>query len=137
MKALAIQQPWAWAILHAGKDIENRSWSTNYRGRFLIHASQGFDEEGFTFLRIRLGAAVPIRNDFARGGIIGSAVIRDCIRASDSPWFFGPYGFVLQGAQELPFAPCRGQLGFFEPQYRTPEYARVMQAAIEQRERAG
>lgn len=24
--ALSIRQPWAWAILCAGKDIENRSW---------------------------------------------------------------------------------------------------------------
>lgn len=26
--ALSIRQPWAWAILHAGKDIENRDWHT-------------------------------------------------------------------------------------------------------------
>lgn len=24
--ALSVRQPWAWAIIHAGKDIENRSW---------------------------------------------------------------------------------------------------------------
>jgi len=23
MKALSIKQPWVWAILHAGKDVEN------------------------------------------------------------------------------------------------------------------
>ena len=28
MKALTIKQPWAWAIIHAGKDIENRDWVT-------------------------------------------------------------------------------------------------------------
>lgn len=26
MKALSIRQPWAWAILHAGKRVENREW---------------------------------------------------------------------------------------------------------------
>lgn len=41
MKALSIRQPWAWLILHGGKDIENRSWNTNFRGRFLIHAAAG------------------------------------------------------------------------------------------------
>ena len=41
MKALSIRQPWAWLILNAGKDIENRSWYTSVRGRVLIHASKG------------------------------------------------------------------------------------------------
>lgn len=40
MKALSIRQPWAWMILHAGKDIENREWPTRFRGRVLIHASK-------------------------------------------------------------------------------------------------
>jgi hypothetical protein len=39
MKALSVCQPWAWAIFH-GKDVENRSWSTNHRGPLLIHASK-------------------------------------------------------------------------------------------------
>jgi hypothetical protein len=41
MKALSIRQPWAWLILNAGKDIENRDWLTRFRGPFLIHASKG------------------------------------------------------------------------------------------------
>lgn len=39
MKALSIRQPWAWLIANGYKDIENRSWRTNYRGPVLIHAS--------------------------------------------------------------------------------------------------
>ena len=31
MKALSIRQPWAWLILHAGKDIENRDWKPRIR----------------------------------------------------------------------------------------------------------
>ena len=31
MKALSIRPPWAWAILHAAKDVENRTWKTNIR----------------------------------------------------------------------------------------------------------
>ena len=38
MKALTVRQPWAWAIVHAGKRIENRTRRTNFRGRFYIHA---------------------------------------------------------------------------------------------------
>lgn len=48
MKALSIRQPWAWAILHAGKRIENRSRADGrapdlcrYIGPLLIHASKG------------------------------------------------------------------------------------------------
>ena len=32
MKALTIKQPLVHAILHEGKDIENRSWQRNFRG---------------------------------------------------------------------------------------------------------
>ncbi|WP_206002040.1 ASCH domain-containing protein [Paraburkholderia aromaticivorans] len=38
MKALSIRQPWAWLIVKGHKDIENRTWSTRFRGRVLIHA---------------------------------------------------------------------------------------------------
>lgn len=40
MRALSIRQPWAWAIVHAGKRVENRSRNTNIRGHFLIHAAK-------------------------------------------------------------------------------------------------
>ncbi|MCM0619811.1 ASCH domain-containing protein [Nocardioides bruguierae] len=40
MKALSVRQPWAWAILRAGKNIENRTRSTSHRGLLLIHASR-------------------------------------------------------------------------------------------------
>ena len=49
--ALAVKQPWAWAIIHAGKDIENRNWLTGphqqmakKRGRIAIHASRSFSK---------------------------------------------------------------------------------------------
>ena len=32
MKALSIQQPWAWLIAHGKKDVENRTWATAFRG---------------------------------------------------------------------------------------------------------
>jgi hypothetical protein len=46
MKALSVRQPWAWAIIHAGKDIENWTWRTHYRGEVAIHASSKMDESG-------------------------------------------------------------------------------------------
>ena len=40
MKALSVRQPWAWAIIYALKNIENRGWPINYRGDVLIHAAK-------------------------------------------------------------------------------------------------
>jgi len=40
MRGLSIKHPWAWAIVHAGKRIENRDWYCDYRGPVLIHASK-------------------------------------------------------------------------------------------------
>lgn len=40
MKALSIKQPWAHLIVSGVKDVENRSWKTNYRGRIFVHASK-------------------------------------------------------------------------------------------------
>ena len=48
MKALTVKQPWAWAIIHGGKDVENRSWMPNLgpRGmRIAIHAGKGWDKD--------------------------------------------------------------------------------------------
>lgn len=46
MRAITVRQPWAWAIARGGKDIENRSWGTSYRGLLAIHAGVRWDEEG-------------------------------------------------------------------------------------------
>lgn len=131
MLALSIRQPWASLILKAGKDIENRDWPTKVRGRILVHAAKGMtraeheDAIHFAVAAIRarpMEGAKPTtlrergfsHEDLARGGIIGSVEIVDCVQASDSPWFVGRYGFVLRDPQPLPFTPWRGQLGFFD-----------------------
>ena len=115
MKALSIQQPWAWAILTLGKDIENRDWKpTNpglrFRGPVLIHTGLKRDRDGDAWLRSQ-GASVP--DDLPLGGIVGKVTIADVVTASDSPWFLGPYGFVLRDPLMLPFCPLKGMLGFF------------------------
>lgn len=114
MKALSIKQPWAWAIIHSGKDIENRSWKTNFRGRIYIHCSKKIDKKANSFLNT-IGMIFP--NTFLMGGIIGSIEIVDCVTESKSKWFFGPFGFVLKNPIALPFKPCFGKLGFFDVDY--------------------
>lgn len=46
MKALTVQQPWAWAIVHGGKDVENRTQAWSYRGPLAIHAGARWSERG-------------------------------------------------------------------------------------------
>lgn len=125
MLALSIRQPWAWMILHSGKDIENRTWPTRFRGRVLVHAAKGMTrdewEHGLWFARgcIPNGSDVLSRLPFLnieRGGIVGSVEIFDCVTHSDSPWFTGPYGFVIRNPIVHPFVPYRGSLGFFQCQ---------------------
>lgn len=111
MKALSIQQPWAWLIVNGYKRIENRSWRTSFRGPVLIHAGKTVDKEGIQYVTRECGFTLP---QLDRGGIVGKGIITDCVSQSDSFWFVGPYGFVLEDPQPLPFVPLRGQLGFFE-----------------------
>jgi len=119
MKALSIRQPWAWLILNAGKDIENRDWPTRFRGRFLIHASKGMTRDEYesadsTLAIIAPTIDLPPFERLERGGIVGVAVLYGCVEKSQSPWFFGRYGFEIRDAMPLPFRPYKGALGFFD-----------------------
>jgi len=115
MKALSIQQPWGWAIINAGKDIENRDWNTKRRGPFLIHCGLKVDRDAFDEIERICGRRPP--KDLPTGGIIGQVSISGVTDRYTSEWFFGRYGFKLTDAKALPFRPCKGQLGFFTPDY--------------------
>lgn len=123
MKAISIQQPWAWAILHAGKDVENRTWYHEYRGLVLIHAGKKFDHEGYAWLieqalyndKISLTIDdIPPKGAFKTGGIVGQVFITGMVRSLGfSPWMFGPWGWVLENPKPLQFVPYCGRLGLF------------------------
>ncbi len=126
MRCLSIQQPWSWLIANGIKDIENRTWDTRYRGFILIHAGKTIDGTGFIgdtlnrpYWRERLSLAAldampQKRDDYDLGGIIGYATLKDVVTKYDSPWFIGPYGFVLTQRRTIDFIPLRGQLGLFD-----------------------
>jgi len=44
---------------------------------------------------------------------VGKARLVDCVEHHDSPWFFGPRGFVFERPEAIDLVPCKGQLGFF------------------------
>lgn len=127
MRALSIRQPWAWLVVNGYKDIENRTWSTAFRGRIYVHAGRRTINDDYPEQReyvTRAGIVIPAR--LPRGAIVGEVTIAGCVDNSDSPWFCGPFGFTLVDAiaYETP-VPCRGQLGFFSVDESTIAQARA------------
>jgi len=127
MKAISIRQPWAWLIVNGFKPVENRTWYTNHRGPTLIHAAKGMTHKEYEEIELCVAMSidpkicVPAFDNLKRGGIIGSVEIIDCVSQNngcpaymDTPWFTGPFGFVLARPEKLPFIPLKGRLGFFE-----------------------
>lgn len=124
MRALSIIQPWAWLIIHCGKDIENRSWSTPFRGRFLVHASKGMTraqyDDALDFAEDAAGittAQVPGFGELERGGIVGAVDIVGVWEPTSncpSRWHIpDQFGFQLRNPKPFPFVPCSGALGFW------------------------
>lgn len=120
MMALSIRQPWAWLIAHGYKDVENRTWWTGYRGKFLIHAGKTMTRAEYMDCHDQVASwtpwFVPAYEELERGGIVGEAELVDCVRDSESPWFSGPYGFVVRNAKPREFQRCAGRLGFWTPE---------------------
>lgn len=95
MKTITIKQPWAWLEIEGIKDIENRTWPTNYRGRVLIHAAA----KSWTWnavLKYLTAAMTKVFNEggatrtwldsLTTGAIIGSVEIVDCVINHPSIW---------------------------------------------------
>jgi len=135
MKVLSVRQPWAWAIIHGGKDVENRNWDTKFRGRLAIHAGKQFDISKADFNAFKVGIYGEPWTSMAQrysgessvnfcgvqmGGIIGTVEVYDCVRDSlcDSPWKADGddfYCWLLRDPVALPWPiPMKGQLGLWD-----------------------
>lgn len=116
MKALSIKQPWAWAIVRKGKDVENRKWRTHFRGNFLIHASKTEANNAPEELTKEWREAFNSGDEAAKmGGIIGVVELTNCMENYPSKWAMsGLYHFVLKEPVQLPFRQLKGSLSFFE-----------------------
>lgn len=114
MKALTIKQPWAQLIVRGLKPVENRTWSTNYRGPLLIHAAATDDRTPLRSIERQYG--VSIRRDLLHRGVIVAVVeLVDIVTDHPSPFFQGPYGWVLRNIRPLPSMPMRGQMSIYDP----------------------
>jgi len=111
MKALTIRQPWADAIAHQTKRVENRTWKTNYRGLVLIHAAAAHDPQAVIY-----GPRPDVRS-----AIIAIAEIDDCHYSGDGqccgPWGEeNVYHWTLANVRTLTEpVPCKGRLGLWTP----------------------
>lgn len=121
MKALSIRQPWAWAILHAGKDVENRDWKNAWAPKepLLLHAAKGCPEylSAAATIEQLSGKRPPPLEQLPRGGIVGSFQVVQAVRHDQptSRWAIpGQVHLHLAQVKELPFVELQGQLGFFE-----------------------
>ena len=142
--AISIQQPWAWAILEAGKNVENRSRVIAKAGWHYLHTGKTIDEKNYHraagivaqlndspyppefmppigFNRPLPPVSAPITmppiKELQTGGIIGAIHINHWTDTSQSPWFFGPKAAEITAALPLAFIPCLGKLGAFYPTF--------------------
>ena len=111
MKAITLWRPWPWAIFHAGKRVENRSWKppASIIGEYIaIHAGKRWD--GYAFRRMRSGEygpdAVKVpENAVHPPGIIGLARVDGYFEAAPDLWghpfVAGPICWKLSDVTQL------------------------------------
>lgn len=128
LRGLTLWQPWAFAVLHLGKRVENRPWKPwpSMIGRwFALHAAARNkpSEETWVLERIAVvsGKPAPGPGALVRGAVLGFARVSGFVEASDDPWFLGPefegkknYGWVLSDVVAIPQpVRCKGYYGFW------------------------
>lgn len=116
MKVLSLKQPFAELVVSGKKTIELRNWNTNFRGKFLIHASKKPDLNAMKKFGFK---------DLPFGFIIGETELvkvkhyknkeehkRDKNKhLADSSW--GSYGFVIKNAKRIKPILAKGKLNFW------------------------
>ena len=129
IRVLTLTQPWAWAVVHGGKTIENRTWSTTYRGPFLIHASKAMSRRQYEDAREFIEGVWGVDRDdlpahdseelhlgcmVGRARIVGIASRHEPVYpvGYDERWHMkAQNGFLLAGIEAVEPKPWRGALG--------------------------
>lgn len=120
MRALTIRQPWADAIAHGSKRVENRTWPVpgkHHGARILIHAGAAYDPIG------RFAITDPDALDLwpdKRGALLAIAMLTGCHQAKRGccPTWGERNVWHWQLADVRPLAepiPCKGALGLWRP----------------------
>ncbi|KAA6348674.1 hypothetical protein EZS27_003907 [termite gut metagenome] len=148
MKALSEKQPFGYLICAGIKDIENRTWKTNFRGRVLIHASAKGEYAPLVLNKEQMLAVTKKGvwsniTYYKTSAIIGSVEIVDCLQNHPSIWAeksyirehadYEPgtyiqkvYNWVLKNPVlfEKPVLNIKGKLSFWESGYNEDEIIR-------------
>jgi tetratricopeptide (TPR) repeat protein len=129
VRCLAVRQPWAWAIIAGAKDIENRSWSTDYRGPVVILASS---TKSVVSRIARAKQSRPPAMEFAYGALIGVVDLLDVVPLSEelegNRWAWGPYCWKVGHAKRFAKPiPAKGMLNLYK---LAPDLAGKATAAI-------
>jgi hypothetical protein len=132
VKALTLRQPWAWATIYGGKDVENRRWKTGHRGPLLIHAAANADPDGSAFVLKTIEdpyvfGRPPIAWQ-ARGAIIGLVFLADILTDAPSEWALPGWShWVLEFPSTIdPPIPQRGRPGLWIPSTAVMEAVSAM-----------
>jgi len=128
LKAISIKQPWAYLLASGIKDIENRSWKTNYRGTVLIHTGAKymkminpnniFTNEQWNYLSDTQKRLV--MSSLPTSAIIGSMEIVDCVKNNNSIWAEeDSWNWIVRNQKlfDTPILNVKGKLSFFTPIY--------------------
>lgn len=134
MKTISIRQPWAQLIVTGIKDIENRSWRTNFRGRILIHVPVTRDNPEFTTGQFELIKDIP---PGYKSAIIGSVEIVNCIRGHYSIWAEpGCWNWVLKNPVlfDEPITDINGKLSLWDYELKGEPIAKTVLSDIKKYE---
>ena len=132
--ALSVQQPWASLICSGIKDIENRTWQTDYRGRLYIvasrkNAARRLENGEFPAIwrtainELQERGLFPDYSELPQSAVIGYVDVIDCTGEKvDSIWSMGTHqegniNWILRNAHtfEQPLFPgFEAKLGLFE-----------------------
>jgi len=95
LPCLTLHAHWAAAIFQLGKDVENRTWSTEHRGRLAIHAGRRLDPA--------ICATLGLDPDkLVIGAILGTVELIEIVTNSRSRWAMpGHYHWVLANPRPL------------------------------------
>lgn len=116
MRCLAVRQPWAWALVAGAKDIENRTWGTDYRGPVIIQASSS---KTVVNQFSRIGDTELPTMPFAFSALIGVVDLVDVVALHESlesnRWASGPFCWRIANARMFkePIA-AKGKLNLYK-----------------------
>lgn len=116
---VTVRQPWASAILYAGKDVENRRWRpAGAPMRLVVHAAREADQEAIG------EAPAELPHITARGVLLGDVMVLGSHRCEGqcSPWADpGLWHWELHDPRPLARpVPARGERGLWRLADPTP-----------------